>query len=159
MPHFTWSATGEGRYVRRFDSGGEYAHVKIRMSPSPAGSGFVFNNEAVPGVIPKVFIPAVEQGLREAARRGVAGGFLAEDIRIELVDASYHDVDSSEMAFRIASMMAFRDAINNAGTVPDTPGDDHASPVTEPRRPRPTPRDSAVAVPESSEPLDGDLNR
>lgn len=148
MPLFTWSATGEGRCVRRLDSGGEYAHVKIRISPSPAGSGLLFRNEAIPGAIPKEFFRVVEQGLREAARRGIQGGFLAADIRIELVDGSYHDVDSSEMAVRIASMMAFRDAINNAGTVPDARGDDLASPVTEPRRPRLTPRDSAVAVPE-----------
>lgn len=159
MPRFKWSGTGEGRYVRRFDGGDEYAHVKIRISPTPPGSGLSFNDETTSGAIPKTLIPAVEQGLREAARRGIEGGFLVSDIRIDLVDGSYHDVDSSETAFRIAAAMAFRDAINNAGSISDTSGDDPASPVTEPRRPRPAPRDTAVALPEPDQAHDGDPNR
>jgi elongation factor G len=75
----------------------------------------LFTHKTIPGAIPKKFIAAIEDGLREAARRGIAGGFLVEDIRIELVDGSYHDVDSSEMAFRLAAAMAFRDAVNNTG--------------------------------------------
>jgi hypothetical protein len=102
----------------------------------------------VPGAIPKKFIPAVEEGLREAAKRGIDGGFLVADIQIDLVDGSYHDVDSSELAFRNAAAMAFRDAVNNAGAIPDALDDDRASPVTEPRHPKPAPRNSAVALPE-----------
>lgn len=124
------------------------------MSPSPPGSGLLLNNELTPGAIPKEFLPAVEEGLREAARRGIAGGFLVADIQIDLVDGSYHDVDSTEEAFRIAAAMAFRDAVNNAGAIPDPPGDDRASGVPEPRHPRPAPPNSSVAVPEPDEPVD-----
>ena len=155
----TWSASGEGRYVRQVGGVGQYGHVKIRISPSPPGSGLLIHNELVPGMIPKRFIPAVEEGLREAAKRGIDGGFLVADIQIDLVDGSYHDVDSSEVAFRNAAAMAFRDAVNNAGAIPDTTGGDEASAVREPRRPRPAPRDSAVAVPEPDDEIDTDLNR
>jgi len=157
VPHVSWSGTGEGRYVRQFDGGGEYAHVKICISPGPPGSGVRFTDETVPGAIPKRFIAAVEEGVREAARRGTARGFLIQDIRIELVDGSYHDVDSSETAFRFAAAMAFRDAVNNTGTT--ATDDDDVSRVTEPRHPRPTPRDSAVAVPEPDETPVDDLYR
>jgi translation elongation factor EF-G len=153
-PHFTWSASGEGRYVRQFVGRGEYAHVRIRMSPSPPGSGLLLNNETTPGAIPNEFLPAVEEGLREAARRGIDGGFLVADIQIDLVDGSYHDIDSSVEAFRIAAAMAFRDAVNNAGAIPHASGDDHASGVPEPRHPRPAPRNSGVALPEPDEAID-----
>jgi len=151
VPHSRWSATGKGRYVRQREGAGEYGHVRIRISPSSPGSGLLFKNEIAPGAIPNDFLPAVEQGLREAAKRGIEGGFLVEDIEIELLDGSYHDVDSTEIAFRVAAAMAFRDAVNNAGFISDTLGDDHASPVREPRDPRLTPRDSAVALPEPDE--------
>jgi elongation factor G len=156
MPHANWSATGEGRYRGQFVGAGEYGHVIIRISPGPPGSGLVFKNEISGGAIPKEFIPPVELGVREAARSGIEGGFLVEDIEIDLVDGSYHDVDSSKDAFRIAGAMAFRDAINKAGFMSDTSGDDDASPVTEPRRPRPVPRDSAIALPEPDEAHDSD---
>jgi len=144
-----WSASGEGRYVRQVDGHRQYGHVKIQISPSPPGSGLLLNNEMMPGAIPNEFIPAVEQGLREAARRGIEGAFLVPDIQIDIVDGSYHDVDSSDVAFRSAAAMAFRDAVNNAGATPDTSGDDRSSAVREPRRPRPAPRDSAIALPEA----------
>ena len=111
----------------------------------------LFDDDTIPGEIPKEFVPAVEEGLKEAARRGIDGGFLVADIRIELVGGSYHDVDSSEPAFRIAAAMAFRDAVNNVGSSADASGDDHVSPVTEPLHPRPGPRDSASALPEPDE--------
>ena len=155
-PRAAWSATGEGRYVRQSVGRGEYGHVKIRMSSGPPGSGLVLNDETAPGAIPQVFMPAVEEGLREAARRGIEGGFLVPDIRIDLVDGSYHDVDSSEEAFRIAAAMAFRNAVDDAGAIPDTPGDDRASAVREPRHPRPAPRNSSVALPEPDEAADRD---
>ena len=156
MPHSRWPAMGEGRYRGHSVGAAEYGHVRIRMSPSPPGSGFLFKNEITGGAIPKEFLPAVEQGLREAARRGIDGGFLVEDIQIDLVDGSYHDVDSSEKAFRIAAAMAFRDAVNNAGFISDALDDDDTSSVREPRRPRPAPRDSAVALPEPDAALDSD---
>jgi hypothetical protein len=159
MSHSRWPAIGEGRYVRQFAGAAEYGHVRIRIYPSPPGSGLLFKNEMTGGAIPKEFLPAVEQGLREAVRRGIEGGFLVEDIQIDLVDGSFHDVDSSENAFRIAAAMAFRDAVNNAGFIPDTLGDDPASPIREPRRPRPVPRDSAVALPEPDDALNGDADR
>jgi elongation factor G len=159
VPRSGWSATGEGRYVRQLDGAGEYGHVRIRVSPSPPGSGLLFKNGMTTGAIPKRFLPAVEQGLSEAAGLGIEAGFLVEDLEIALVGGSYHDVDSSEKAFRIAAAVAFRDAVDNAGFISDAFGDDHASPVTEPRRPRPAPRDSAIALPEPDEPLDGDNDR
>jgi hypothetical protein len=159
VPHSRWPAIGEGRYVRHLVGGGEYGHVRLRISPSPTGSGLLFRNEITGGAIPNEFIAAVEQGVREAARDAIACWFLVEDIEIALVDGSYHDVDSSEKAFRIAAVLAVRDAVNNAGFISDTLGDDHASPVTEPRRPRPAPRDSAVALPEPDDALDGDRDR
>jgi len=155
----TWSANGEGRYVRQVGGRGEYGHIKIRISPSPPGSGLLLNNEIASAAIPTAFIAAVEQGLKEAVRRGVDGGFLVPDIRIDLVDGSYHDQDSSEAAFRIAAAMAFRDAVRNAGTMPDASDDDYKSAVTEPRRPRPAPRDSAVALPEPDDGIETDLKR
>jgi hypothetical protein len=108
----------------------------------------VLNNQMVPGAIPEEFMLAVEQGLGDSARLGIDIGFLVADIQIDLVDGSYHDVDSSELAFRTAAVMAFWDAVSNAGAIPDRSDDDHTSAVTEPRRPRPAPRDSAVAIPE-----------
>jgi translation elongation factor EF-G len=153
MPHSSWSAIGEGRYRGQFVGASEYGHVIIRISPSPPGSGLLFKNEITGGTIPKAFFPAVEEGVREAARRGIDEGFLVEDVEVDLVDGSYHDVDSSNKAFRIAAAMAFRDAIHKAGFISDTSGDDDASPVTEPRRPRPVPRDSAIALPEPDEAL------
>jgi hypothetical protein len=155
----TWSANGEGRYVRQVGGRGEYGHVKIRISPSPPGSGLLLTNEITPGAIPNVFVPAVEQGLREAVRRGVDDRFLVPDIRIDLVDGSYHDEDSSEAAFRAAAAMAFRDAVHNAGSLPDPSGDDYGSAVTEPRHPRPAPRESAIALPEPDDGVDTDLER
>ena len=105
-------------------------------------------NETPSGAIPEAFIPAVERGLREAARRGIEDGFLIPDIHIDVVDGSYHDSDSSDAAFTAAAAMAFRDAVHNAGRRSDTSGDDGTSTVTEPRQPKPAPRTSAMALPE-----------
>jgi len=131
----TRSASGEGRYVRQIGGRGQYGHVKIHIYPGQPASGFVFENLIIPGAIPKELIPAVEQGLREAATVGVPTGYPVEDVRVELDDGSYHDVDSSETAFRFAATMAFQDAVKNAGPIIDTFNDDHASFVMEPRHP------------------------
>lgn len=154
-------ARGEGRYARQTGGTGQYAGVKIHIYPGQPGSGFVFENQIVGGAIPVEFISAIEQGLREAAAAGVPAGCSVEDVRVELVDGSYHDIDSSEAAFRLAATIAFQDAVKNAGPIVDTFDDDHASLVTEPRRPVPPPRDSAIALPEpdDSPEDDGDVNR
>ncbi len=108
----------------------------------------LFTNELVPGTIPEQLIPEIEYQLRAAARCDICNGFCVPDIQIALVDASFHAVDSTVRAFQNAAIAAFRDAVTNGGIIPDTLGDDRASGVREPRRPRPAPRDSAVAVPE-----------
>jgi translation elongation factor EF-G len=141
--------------------------IDISMASSSAGcvnspaSGFEFKNQIIPGAIPKEFIQAVEQGLREAATEGVPSGCPVEDVRVELDDGSYHDVDSSETAFRLAAAMAFQEAVKHAGPIVDSFDDDHASFVTEPCHPKPVPRDSAIELPEPDGAIedDSDLSR
>jgi elongation factor G len=110
-------AKAEGRYIRQTGGRGQYGHVKIEIEPLPPGSGFVFENEIVGGVIPKEFIKPVETGIREAMQNGVLAGFEMRDLKVLLVDGSYHDVDSSEMAFKIAGSMAFKEATAHANPV------------------------------------------
>ena len=154
----TRPASGEGRYARQMGGGGQYGHVKIRIYPGEPASGFVFENQIIPGAIPNEFISAVEQGLRDAATLGVPEGCPVEDVRVELDDGSYHHVDSSETAFRLAAAMAFQDAVKNAEPIVDSFDDDHASFVTEPRHPMPAPRDSAIALPEPDGAIEDDSN-
>jgi elongation factor G len=143
----TRPAKGEKRYATQTGGRGQYGHVKIYIYPGVPGSGFVFENQIHSGQIPKEFIPAVEEGLRHAAM-GVPEGNTIEDVRVVLEDGSYHDVDSTAVAFRTAATMAFHDAVSKAGPVVDSSGDDDASFVTDPTRPsRPRP-DSAIALPE-----------
>ena len=97
----------EGRFVRQTGGHGQYGHVVINMEPAP-GEGFDFVNEIKGGRIPTEFIPAVEQGIEEALRAGVKAGYPMVDVRVELIDGSSHDVDSSEMAFKIAGSCAAR---------------------------------------------------
>jgi elongation factor G len=156
MPRTTLTrpANGEGRYARQTSGRGEYGHVRIRVYPGQPGSGFAFDNHIVGGAIPREFIPAIELGLREAASAGVPDGCPVEDVRIEVKDGSYHDIDSSEAAFKVAAIMAFQDAVRNAGPVVDRFDDDTGSPVRQPRHPVPAPRDSAVALPEPDDTVD-----
>jgi elongation factor G len=107
----------EGRYVRQTGGRGQYGHVKIEMEPHQSEAGFVFENAIVGGAIPKEFIGPVEKGIREAMERGVLAGFPVTDVKIKLYDGSFHDVDSSEMAFKIAGSMAFQQAARSAGPV------------------------------------------
>ena len=111
------SAKAEGRYIRQTGGHGQYGHVKIVIEPLPPGGGFVFENEIVGGVIPREFIRPVETGIREAMENGVLAGFEVRDVKIRLVDGSYHDVDSSEIAFKIAGSMAFKEAVSHAEPV------------------------------------------
>src|ERR687897_248204 len=106
----------QGRFVRQTGGRGQYGHVVINLEPAP-GEGFDFVNEIKGGVIPSEFIPAVESGVEEALQSGVKAGYPMVDVRVELVDGSYHDVDSSEMAFKIAGSMAVQDAARKAKPV------------------------------------------
>jgi elongation factor G len=102
-------AKGEGRYIKQTGGRGQYGHAKIELEPAP-GEGFVFENEITGGSIPKEFIKPIQEGIREALERGLMAGYPVVDVRVKLYDGSYHDVDSSEMAFKIAGSMAFQDA-------------------------------------------------
>jgi len=110
----TRPADGEMKYARQTGGRGHYAHCKVRVHPGEPGSGCLFKNEIVVGAIPEHFIDSINEGIREALPRGVLAGYPIDDVRIELYDGSYHDVDSSEMAFKIAGAMAFMDAAKNA---------------------------------------------
>ena len=113
----TQPAEGEGRYVKQTGGRGQYGHAKIRIEPRAPGEGHEFVNEIVRGAIPREFIKPIDEGIREAMTTGVLAGYPVDDVRIVLHDGSYHDVDSSEMAFRIAGSMAFKDAARKAGPV------------------------------------------
>ena len=101
----------EGKYIRQTGGRGQYGHVWLELEPLPRGSGLEFVNKIVGGVIPQQFIPAVEAGVREAADRGVLAGYPVTDLRVTLFDGSYHEVDSSDMAFKIAASQAFKDGV------------------------------------------------
>ncbi len=113
----TRPAQAEGRYVKQTGGRGQYGHVKLRVVPGPAGDGFVFENRIFGGAIPKEFIASVEAGVREAVTTGILAGYPIEDVAVTLLDGSSHDVDSSEMAFKIAGSMAFRAAARQAAPV------------------------------------------
>jgi elongation factor G len=110
----TKAAEGHGLFKRQTGGRGQYGNCKIRLFPREAGSGYEFVNEIVGGVIPKEFIKPIDQGIQEALTRGVLAGYPIDDVRIELYDGDYHDVDSSEMAFKIAGSLAFQDAAKKA---------------------------------------------
>jgi elongation factor G len=107
----------EAKFVRQTGGRGQYGHVYLRIEPREAGAGYEFVNEVVGGTVPKEYIPAVDKGVREAMANGVIAGFPVVDVRVALYDGSYHDVDSSEMAFKIAGSMGFRDGIAKARPV------------------------------------------
>jgi elongation factor G len=107
----------EGKFVRQSGGRGQYGHVVIKMEPNEAGKGFEFVNGIVGGVIPREYVPAVQKGMEEAMQSGVIAGYPMVDVKVTLFDGSYHDVDSNEMAFKIAGSMAFKDAAQNAKPV------------------------------------------
>ena len=111
------TAKAEGRYVRQTGGHGQFGHCWIELTPAEPGAGVTFENKIVGGVIPKEFIAPIEDGVREAAQNGLLGGFEVVDFNAAVVDGSYHDVDSSEMAFKIAGSMAFRAALEKAEEV------------------------------------------
>jgi len=110
-------AEAQGRYVRQTGGRGQYGDVYLEVEPNEAGKGFEFENKIVGGTIPREYIPAVEKGIREALDTGVLAGYPMVDIRVMLTDGSYHDVDSSEMAFKIAASMGFKEACRKAKPV------------------------------------------
>ena len=111
------SAKAEGRYVRQTGGNGQYGHCWIEISPVEPGEGYSFSNDTVGGSIPKEFIAPIDAGIREAAKNGPLGGFEVVDFHVSVYDGSYHDVDSSEVAFKIAGSMAFKAAIAKADPV------------------------------------------
>ncbi len=110
-------ADGEGRHVRQSGGKGQYGHCKIRIEPVEEGKGFEFVNKVVGGTIPKEFIPAIEKGIVERLEGGLIAGFPMSDLKVEVYEGSYHDVDSSEMAFKIAGSLAIQDAVKRAKPV------------------------------------------
>lgn len=107
----------EYKYIKQTGGHGQYGHVVINMTPREAGEGFEFTSKIVGGAIPKEYIPKVEDGIKEAMNNGPVAGYAVVDVGIELVDGSYHEVDSSELAFKIAGTMAFREAVKKAAPV------------------------------------------
>ena len=107
----------EGKFIRQSGGKGQYGHVVINLEPAEQGAGFVFEDKIVGGVIPREFIKPVEAGIKEALETGVLAGYPVVDVKVQLVFGSYHDVDSSEMAFKIAGSMAFKEAARQAGPV------------------------------------------
>ena len=114
---FTAPADIDYKHKKQTGGSGQYGHVKIKVYPREPGAGFEFKNSIVGGAIPKEYIPKIEEGLREAAETGPVAGYQVVDIGIELYDGSYHEVDSSEMAFKIAASMAFKEAAKKAAPV------------------------------------------
>ncbi|MGH9203778.1 MAG: elongation factor G, partial [Vicinamibacterales bacterium] len=107
----------EGKYAKQSGGKGQFGHVWLTIEPNETGKGYEFVNEIVGGSIPKEFIPAVDKGLRDAIKNGVLAGYPVVDIKISLTDGSYHEVDSSEIAFRVAASMAFKEGCQKASPV------------------------------------------
>lgn len=108
------SAEAEGKYIKQSGGRGQYGHVKLRIEPQTPGDGYLFVNGIVGGAIPKEYVNAVDQGVKEAMSAGILGGYPVLDIKVTAYDGSYHDVDSSEMAYKIAGSMGFREAMRKA---------------------------------------------
>jgi elongation factor G len=107
----------EGKFIRQTGGKGQYGHVVLRIEPLPRGEGFVFSNALQGGVIPKDYIPSIEKGVQESLLNGVLAGYKVTDVKVTLCDGSFHDVDSSEIAFKVAASMAFRDGAKQANPV------------------------------------------
>ncbi|CAA9495126.1 MAG: Translation elongation factor G [uncultured Rubrobacteraceae bacterium] len=117
METITTSAKAQGRYKKQTGGRGQFGDARIEVSPLPRGSGFEFENAIVGGAIPRQFIPAVEKGIEEAMREGVIAGYPVVDVKVRLHDGAFHTVDSSEMAFKVAGSMAFKNAVEEARPV------------------------------------------
>ncbi len=113
----TQAVTGEGKYIRQTGGKGQYGHVVLRVEPKKPGSGFLFESEIVGGAVPREFVPAIRKGIEEALDSGIQAGFPVTDVAVFLVDGSYHEVDSSEMAFKIAGSIGFKECCKKAGPI------------------------------------------
>ena len=113
----TKSVQTEGRFIRQTGGKGQYGHVVIQMEPAPRSTGYIFENKIIGGVIPKEFIPAVSEGIKQAMNNGFLAGYPLVDIKVTLIDGSYHSVDSSEISFRIAGSMALQEGLKKAKPV------------------------------------------
>jgi elongation factor G len=111
------SVEQDGKFVRQSGGRGQYGHVKIRLEPNEEGAGYEFINDVVGGVVPREYIPSVDKGIQEASEAGILAGFPVVDFKVTLFDGSYHDVDSNEMAFKVAGSIAFKEAMANAKPV------------------------------------------
>jgi elongation factor G len=105
------------KYAKQSGGHGQYAHVVLAMAPGERGSGVIFENKIVGGSIPKEYIPAVEKGVKEASESGVLAGYPVVDLKVSLIDGSFHEVDSNEMAFKMAGSMAFKEGVQRGGPV------------------------------------------
>jgi elongation factor G len=113
----TQQVESEGKYIRQTGGKGQYGHIWLRVMPNEAGKGFAFENKIVGGVVPKEFVEAVRQGVAETMQNGPIAGYPMVDVKVEAFDGSIHDVDSSEMSFKIAGSMAFREACRRAAPI------------------------------------------
>jgi elongation factor G len=113
----TKTVKSEGRFIRQSGGRGQYGHAWLTLEPQPSGKGFEFVNKIVGGKIPREYIPAIEKGVTEAMEKGVLAGFPMVDVKVTLIDGSYHDVDSSEMAFKIAGSMGFKEGARRANLI------------------------------------------
>jgi elongation factor G len=111
------SVEAEGKFVKQSGGRGQYGHVKIRLAPMDSGGGYEFDNQIVGGVVPKEYIGAVDKGIQESMQNGVVAGYPMVDLRVELYDGSYHEVDSNEMAFKVAGSMALKNAAASASPI------------------------------------------
>jgi len=111
------NADGEGRHVKQTGGHGQYGHVKIRVEPLPSGTGFEFVDDITGGRVPREYIKPTEMGIKEALEGGILAGFPMSDVKVTLYDGSYHDVDSSEMAFKVAGSLAIKEAVRRAKPV------------------------------------------
>jgi len=102
------------RYIKQTGGHGQYAHVEFKIEPLPRGGGLVFEDATVGGAVPREYVPAIERGVREAAQSGVLARYHVVDVKVTLTDGSHHEVDSSDMAFKVAGSMGFKDAVARA---------------------------------------------
>src|SRR5215475_11813396 len=113
----TKSADGEGKFIRQSGGRGQYGHAVIKVEPNEKGKGVEIENKIVGGAIPKEYIPAVKDGIEEAIKGGVYAGYQVIDIRVDIVDGTFHEVDSNELAFKMAGIFALKDAFKKAGPI------------------------------------------
>jgi elongation factor G len=107
----------EGKFIKQSGGRGQYGHVWLRIEPGELGSGYAFASEVVGGSVPKEYVPAVDKGVQEQLENGVLAGYPVVDVKVSLIDGSYHDVDSNEIAFKIAGSMSFKEGVKNASPV------------------------------------------